>query len=240
MRVYSACRCTEDGEITAPGKWIQSPSHAPESHAVHAARRAPRCRTHCHPVTSQSAASPASAGTGSGRAGSQGQPEYDQHGSPREVSLPSFLSRFVSPCQERREGDRKRSLSRDSPEAALPSQRETFSLTSSPRFTSRGQVVSDKMVIEARREAHVDEGRSSWKSYRSVLRFQLCACFRANRRLIRKLDLSVLNASRRFLCPARPKEYDFKRIERDSEAVEIRELLTPLDLFRFLSPRYLP
>lgn len=119
VRVYSACRCTKDGEITAPGKWIQSPSHAPESHAVHAARRTSRSRTHRHPVTGQSAASPASASTGSGRARSQGQPEYDQHGSPREVSLPSFLSRFISPVSGATR-DRKRSLSRDIPEAALP------------------------------------------------------------------------------------------------------------------------
>lgn len=103
MHVYSACRRTKDGKVTASGEWIQSPTHAPEPHAVHAARRASRCRTYRYPVTGQSTASPASASTGSGRAGSQGQPEYDQHGSPREVSLPSFLSRFISVCQKRRE-----------------------------------------------------------------------------------------------------------------------------------------
>ena len=99
MHVYSACRRTKDGKVTASGEWIQSPTHAPEPHAVHAARRASRCRTYRYPVTGQSTASPASASTGSGRAGSQGQSEYDQHGSPREVSLPFFLSRSISACQ---------------------------------------------------------------------------------------------------------------------------------------------
>lgn len=86
VRIRSAYRRAEDGKVTASGERIQSPAHAPEPHAVHAARRAPRCRTHRHPVTGQSTASPAGAGTGSCRAGPQGQPEYDQHGSPREVS----------------------------------------------------------------------------------------------------------------------------------------------------------
>lgn len=108
------------------------------------------------------------------------------------------------------------------------SQRETFSLTSSPRFTSRGQVVSDKMVIEARREAHVDEGR---KSYRSFLRFQLCA----NRRFIRKLDLSVLNLLH-FFARRSQKNTTLRGSKETGEAVEIREVLTPLDLFRFLAP----
>lgn len=92
VRIRSAYRRAEDGKVTASGERIQSPAHAPEPHAVHAARRAPRCRTHRHPVTGQSTASPAGAGTGSCRAGPQGQPEYDQHGSPREVSLFFSLS----------------------------------------------------------------------------------------------------------------------------------------------------
>lgn len=93
-REYFACRCTEDGEVTASGERIQSPTHAPEPHAVHAARRTPRCGTHRHPVTGQSTASPAGAGAGSRRTGSQGQPEYDQHGSPREVSFSLFPSAY--------------------------------------------------------------------------------------------------------------------------------------------------
>lgn len=140
--VLSACRRTKDGKVTASGEWIQSSTHAPEPHAVHAARRAPRCRTHRHPVTGQSAASPASAGTGSSRAGSQGQPEYDQHGSPREVSLLSLpFSVHLGVSEATR--NRKRSLSRERrySGSCASSQRETFSLTSSPRFTSRGQVV---------------------------------------------------------------------------------------------------
>lgn len=150
MHVYFACRRTKDGKVTASGEWIQSPTHAPEPHAVHAARRAPRCRTYRYPVTGQSTASPASASTGSGRAGSQGQSEYDQHGSPREVSLPSFLSRFISACQKRRETANCRSLAMFRKLCFL-AQRETFSLTSSPKFTRRGQVVSNEMVISAKR-----------------------------------------------------------------------------------------
>lgn len=169
VRIRSAYRRAEDGKVTASGERIQSPAHAPEPHAVHAARRAPRCRTHRHPVTGQSTASPAGAGTGSCRAGPQGQPEYDQHGSPREVSLFFSLSplhthtrinphtythvytftqispfplRFISQlsrCQERREIPRTRGRSRVARRysgSCVSSQRETFSLTSSPCFTS--------------------------------------------------------------------------------------------------------
>lgn len=94
-RIYFTCRRTEDGEVTASGERIQSPTHAPQPHAVHAARRTPRCGTHRHPVTGQSTASPAGAGAGSRRTRSQGQPEYDQYGSPREVSFSPFLSRCL-------------------------------------------------------------------------------------------------------------------------------------------------
>lgn len=169
VRIRSAYRRAEDGKVTASGERIQSPAHAPEPHAVHAARRAPRCRTHRHPVTGQSTASPAGAGTGSCRAGPQGQPEYDQHGSPREVSpffslsplhthtrinphtythvytftqISPFPLRFISQlsrCQERREIPRTRGRSRAARRysgSCVSSQRETFSLTSSPCFTS--------------------------------------------------------------------------------------------------------
>lgn len=117
-RVYcSVCRRTEDGEITASGERIQSPTHAPQPHAVHAARRASRCRTHRYPVTGQSATSPASASTGSRRAGPQGQSKYDQHGSPREVSfsLPFWfrLACIVRECVCERERKRNSAVSLD-------------------------------------------------------------------------------------------------------------------------------
>lgn len=59
----------------------------------------------------------------------------------------------------------------------------------------------------------------------------------------RKLDLFVSScsrgmrsSSRRVTGTARPEEYDFKRIGRDGEAVEIRGgVSTPLDLFSHLS-----
>lgn len=129
-RAYSVCRRTEDGEVTASGERIQSPTHAPEPHAVHATRRAPRCGTHRHPVTGQSAASPASAGAGSRRTSrSQGQSEYDQYGSPREVSFSPFPSR----CSHLVVSSRERQYSG----SCASSQRETFSLISSSYFTSR-------------------------------------------------------------------------------------------------------
>lgn len=216
--VLSACRRTKDGKVTASGEWIQSSTHAPEPHAVHAARRAPRCRTHRHPVTGQSAASPASAGTGSGRAGSQGQPEYDQHGSPREVSLlsPSFL------------GSSRRVGSDEKPQAVALSRATIFRklcfLAAGNIFinflpevyepgTSRApdeMVIGEATVSRRRAEGKLSFACASQKNYTapsSVLRFQFCTCFRANRRLIRKLDLSVLSASRRSLWPVRPKEY---------------------------------
>lgn len=239
VRSHSACRRAEDGEVAAPGERIQSPAHAPEPHAVHAARRASRCRTHRHPVTSQSAASPAGAGTGSRRAGPQGQPEYDQHGSPRKVS-PSFLlfSFFISPRLTTMSP-----LSRERPRyfgSCATSQRETFSLTCTLRaLRVRDKNFASNEIGSAKRDAATSKEKLRvflLKFKHSELTSISVLPARTNWWVIWKLDLSVSSFLRRALWPARPKEYDFKRIGRDGEAVEIQGVSTPLDLFLLLAP----